>query len=106
MHVAVIRIHVKPGHVDAFVEETRRNHAGSAREPGNLRFDVLQSESDPTRFVLLEVYRTAEDAAAHKGTAHYLAWRAAVQDWMASPREGENYRAIEPEDERGWAMRR
>jgi (4S)-4-hydroxy-5-phosphonooxypentane-2,3-dione isomerase len=106
MHVALIRIRVKPEHVEAFVRETHKNHAGSVAEPGNLRFDVLRSEADPARFVLIEVYRTPEDAAAHKATPHYRAWREAVRDWMAAPREGENYRAIAPAGPEAWAMRR
>ena len=106
MHIAIIRIEVKPEHVEAFVAETRKNHGGSVRESGNLRFDVLRSEADPSRFVLIEVYRTAEDAAAHKRTPHYLAWREAVRDWMAAPREGESFQAVAPDEPDGWAMRR
>ncbi len=102
MHIALIHVHVKPERVTDFIEATRANHAGSVAEPGNLRFDVLQSAQDPTRFVLYEVFRTAEDVAAHKSTRHYLAWREAVKDWMASPRTGESYRVIAPEDERRW----
>lgn len=105
MHVAVIRIQVKPEDVGAFVAETRKNHEGSVREPGNLRFDVLRSEADPSRFVLIEVYRSAEDAAAHKTTPHYLAWRAAVKDWMAAPREGESFLAVAPVEPDAWATR-
>ena len=102
MHVTVVQIRVKPERVGEFIEATRANHLGSVAEPGNLRFDVLQSAEDPARFVLYEVYRTGEDAAAHKRTAHYLAWRDAVQDWMESPRRGENYAVIAPEDPLRW----
>ena len=102
MHVALIHVHVEPEHVEAFARATRANHLGSVEEPGNLRFDVLQSEEDPTRFVLVEAWRDGEAAAAHKKTAHYLAWRDAVADWMASPRRGENYVVIAPEDPGRW----
>jgi autoinducer 2-degrading protein len=66
------------------------------REPGNLRFDVLQSPDDPTRFVLYEAYASAEAAAAHKATPHYLAWRDAVAPWMAEARVGTPYRGLFP----------
>ncbi len=102
MHVTLVHVHVKPERVAEFVEATRANHRGSVAEPGNLRFDVLRSALDPAYFVLYEVFRTAEDAAAHKGTPHYLAWREAVMDWMASPRTGENYAVIEPQDPGRW----
>lgn len=98
MHVTLVRIHVRPEHVADFIDATRKNHEGSVREPGNLRFDVLQLEEDPARFVLYEVYRAAEDAAAHKDTAHYKAWRQAVDGWMASTREGKRYRPLAPAD--------
>ncbi|ROR34444.1 antibiotic biosynthesis monooxygenase [Inmirania thermothiophila] len=96
MHVTIVHVRVRPEHVDDFIEATRANHEASVREPGNLRFDVLQSAEDPTRFVLYEAYRSAEDAAAHKETAHYRRWRDAVAGWMAEPRRGEPYRGLFP----------
>lgn len=102
MHVALVHVHVTPEHVADFVAATRRNHEGSVREPGNVRFDVLQSSGDPSRFVIYEVFRSEEDAAAHKRTPHYLEWRDAVAGWMAEPREGKTYRALAPEDEARW----
>jgi len=96
MHVTIVQVRVKPEHVQAFVDATRENHEGSMREPGNLRFDVLQSPDDPTRFVLYEAYASAEAAAAHKATPHYLAWRDAVAPWMAEARVGTPYRGLFP----------
>ncbi|MCU0735642.1 MAG: antibiotic biosynthesis monooxygenase [Methylotetracoccus sp.] len=88
MQVTLVHVHVKPEFVDAFIAATRANHEGSVKEPGNRRFDVLQNPEDPTRFILYESYVSAEDAAAHKQTAHYAAWRDAVADMMAEPRSG------------------
>jgi autoinducer 2-degrading protein len=96
MHVTIVHLQVKPEHVEDFLEATRLNHEGSVREPGNRRFDVLQSADDPTRFALYEAYASAEDAAAHKSTAHYLKWRETVADWMAAPRQGVSYRGLFP----------
>jgi autoinducer 2-degrading protein len=96
MHVTIVHLQVKPEHVEEFLEAIRLNHEGSVREPGNRRFDVLQSADDPTRFVLYEAYASAEDAAAHKRTAHYLKWRDTVADWMAAPRQGVSYRGRFP----------
>ena len=97
MHVTLVHVHVKPGYVDDFLRASQANHEASVKEPGNRRFDVLQSSDDPARFVLYEAYATAEDAAAHKLTAHYLAWREAVADWMAEPRQGIPYHGLLPE---------
>lgn len=96
MHVTLVHVRVKSEHVQAFIDATRRNHEGSVQEPGCLRFDVVQSTEEPDRFVLYEAYRSAEDAAAHKQTAHYLAWRDAVADWMAEPRKGVPYVGLLP----------
>lgn len=97
MHVTIVHVSVKPEFVDVFLAATRLNHENSVQEPGNQRFDVLQSPQDPTRFVLYEAYRNAEDAAAHKETAHYHAWRETVAEWMAKPREGIVYQGLFPE---------
>jgi autoinducer 2-degrading protein len=94
MHVTLVYVHVKPEHVEDFIEAIRENHEASIREPGNVRFDVLQSEDDATRFVLCEGYATPEDAARHKQTPHYLKWRASVADWMAEPRRGVVHRGV------------
>ena len=96
MHVTLVHVHVKPGHVDDFIAATAANHAASIQETGNRRFDVLQSPDDPCRFILYEAYATAADAAAHKDTAHYLAWRESVADWMAVPRQGMPYNGLYP----------
>ena len=89
MHVTIVHVRVVPDHVDDFVAASLANQAASALEPGALRFDLLRDPADPSRFVIYEVYRDEAGAAAHKETAHYLAWRAAVADWMAEPRRGE-----------------
>jgi autoinducer 2-degrading protein len=96
MHVTLVHVHVKPQHVEDFIAATRLNHLASVQEAGNRRFDVLQSPEDPSRFVLYEAYVSAEDAAAHKQTTHYLTWRDTVADWMATPRQGVSYNGLLP----------
>ena len=96
MHVTLVHVHVKPERIEEFLAATLRNQQGSVREPGNVRFDVLQSEDDPAHVVLVEIFRDADAAAAHKTTPHYLAWRGEVADWMASPREGRRFRPVVP----------
>lgn len=100
MLVVHVHIHVKPEHVAAFVEETRKNSAASLQEPGIARFDVLQQADDATRFVLIEAYKTADAPAQHKETAHYAAWRDAVADMMQSPRTSVKYQTIAPDEAR------
>ena len=94
-----VHVHVKPDAVEAFRVATLANARASVREPGVARFDFVQAVDDPTRFVLLEVYRDAEAPAAHKETAHYLTWRDAVADLMAEPRQGSRYRNLFPDDD-------
>lgn len=96
MHVTIVNVHVKAERVADFVAATRRNHEASVQEPGNRRFDVLQSKDDPTRFVLYEAYASKADADAHKATPHYREWREAVADWMAEPRLGVPYDGLFP----------
>jgi quinol monooxygenase YgiN len=102
VHITHVHIHVKPEHVEAFREAAVRNARSSVQEPGCARFDVIQSTEDPSRFVLVEIYRTEADAAHHKETAHYKEWRDAVAEMMAEAREGRRYRNVFPTDD-GWA---
>lgn len=88
MHVTLVYVQVKPDRVADFIAAAKENHLLSIQEPGNRRFDVIQQADDPTCFVLYEAYVSAEAAAAHKLTAHYLQWRDTVAPWMASPRQG------------------
>ena len=96
MFVTLVYVHVKAEHVSDFIESVRVNHEGSIREPGNLRFDILQSVDDPTRFIAYEAYLDDASAKAHKETAHYLAWRDQTADWMAEPRQGVRYEGLLP----------
>ena len=96
MLTVVVEVHVVAEGVHAFREASEKNARASRREPGIARFDVLQRKDDATRFVLLEVYRDAQAPAAHKETAHYLAWRDAVAPLMASPRVRHEYDDLVP----------
>jgi (4S)-4-hydroxy-5-phosphonooxypentane-2,3-dione isomerase len=97
MLIVHVFVHVKLESVDAFIAATLENARNSVREPGVVRFDVVQQEDDPTRFLLIEIYRTPADPARHKETAHYAAWRDAVEPMMAEPRRSVKYRALSPE---------
>ena len=101
MHVIHVHIHVRADAVEGFRQATFVNAERSLREPGVARFDILQQQDDPTRFVLVEAYRSAEAIAAHKDTAHYAAWRDAVADLMAEPRRSARYVNLSPDDA-GW----
>jgi len=101
MLVVHVHVHVKPEFVEPFKEATLENARNSVQEPGIARFDVIQQLDDPTRFVLVEVYRTPDDPAEHKKTAHYQAWRDTVAEMMAEPRSSVKYDNVFPDDE-GW----
>ena len=96
MHVTLVNVKVKPEQVQSFINATRANHDASVREPGNRRFDVLQSPEEPTQFVLYEAYATVEDAALHKQTVHYALWRDVVADMMDMPRKGVPMKGLFP----------
>ena len=101
MLIVHVHVHVKPELVEAFKAATVENARESVREAGIARFDVMQRGDDAARFVLVEVYRTAEAAARHKETAHYQAWRDAVAPMMAEPRASVKYSELFP-PESGW----
>jgi len=101
MLVVHVHVRVKPEHVEAFKQVSVVNAQQSIKEPGVARFDVIQQADDPTRFVLVEVYRTAEAPAQHKETAHYQKWRDAVASMMAEPRSSVKFANLFPDD-RDW----
>jgi len=96
MQVTLVHVHVKRENLQDFIQASRANHEASIKEPGNRRFDILQSKEDPCFFILYEAYATAQDAAAHKETPHYKAWRDAVAGWLAEPRKGVAFEGLYP----------
>ena len=101
MLIVHVHVQVKPECVEAFKSASLDNARLSVQEPGIARFDVVQQADDPTRFVLVEVYRTDAAPTAHKETAHYATWRDTVADMMAVPRQSTKFRNVFPEDA-GW----
>ena len=101
MLIVHVHVHVKPESVADFRQATLENARSSVQEPGTARFDVVEQQDDPTRFVLIEVYRSTEAVAAHKETAHYAKWRDAVADMMAEPRQRVKYTDVFP-DPKDW----
>ena len=101
MFIVHVFVHVKPEFVEAFKAATIQNARNSVQEPGVARFDVIQQRDDPTRFVLVEVYRMPDDPAKHKETAHYQTWRDTVAEMMAEPRSSVKYANVFPDD-KGW----
>jgi autoinducer 2-degrading protein len=91
-----VYIHVKPEATGEFIRASEENHFESVKEPGNIRFDLVQQTDDPYRFMFYEAYESEEAAAAHKNTAHYLKWRETVQEMMAEPRKGVKYTILQP----------
>lgn len=101
MLVVHVHVHVQPDAIEAFKSATLANARASIQERGIARFDVIQQSDDPTKFVLVEVYRSAEASTAHKETAHYATWRDAVAPLMAEPRRSVKFTNVFPDDA-GW----
>lgn len=101
MYVVCVTVYVIPEHAQSFSQATLENARQSRKEPGNVRFDVLQAEANPAQFFLYEVYREKEDFARHQQTAHYLKWKESVAPWMAVPRQGVRHVTLFPDAE-GW----
>jgi len=98
MQIVHVHVSVRPGFVEAFKQATVENATNSVKEAGIARFDVIQQTDDPTKFILIEIYKTAGASAAHKETAHYKRWRDTVMPMMAAPRQGIKYSYIFPKD--------
>ena len=101
MFIVHVFVDVKLDRVEDFKSASIENARNSLKEPGIARFDVIQQLDDPSRFVLVEVYRTVNDPARHKETPHYQKWRESVEEMMAAPRQSVKYQNIFPGEE-GW----
>jgi autoinducer 2-degrading protein len=99
MYIVHVHIHVKPDFIEPFKAASLENARNSLLEAGIARFDVIQQIDDPTRFELIEVYRSPEDPAKHKETAHYLKWRELAEPMLVEPRNRTQYKNIFPIDE-------
>jgi quinol monooxygenase YgiN len=99
MQIVHVHVYVKPESVEAFKLATIDNASNSVKEPGVLRFDVVQQTDDPTHFILIEVYKDAQASAAHKETMHYFRWRNTVVNMMTEPRQGIKFNNIFPEEQ-------
>ena len=101
MFIVHVAVSVKPEQLEAFQQATLINAEASRKEPGIARFDVVQSQTEPTQFMLLEVYRDEHAPVKHKQTAHYQLWRDTIEPMMAAPRSSVKYRNLSPNDD-GW----
>ncbi len=94
MYIVCVTIFVKPESIPAFITATLDNARNTRQEPANLRFDVSQSEDDPSRFFLYEAYQQKEDFAQHQQTEHYLRWKSTISDFMREPRIGIKHHSL------------
>lgn len=99
MQIVLVHVNVKSQFIEAFKQASIENASHSVKEAGVARFDVIQQTEDPTKFILVEVYKTADAPAAHKETSHYARWRDTVAEMMAEPRQGIKYTNIFPSDD-------
>ena len=99
MQIVHVHVNIRSEFVEAFRQATVENASNSVKEAGIARFDVIQQTDDPTKFILVEVYKTADAPAAHKETRHYARWRDTVAEMLAEPRQGIKYTNIFPTDE-------
>ena len=102
MIVTTVHIKVKSENLDDFIKASVENHKNSVKEPGNLRFDILQSLENPLEFTFYEAYDSKESVLAHKETSHYKIWKETVEDYMEIPRTGKPHKVIEPSDISKW----
>ncbi len=94
MIVTLAFLDIKPECADAFIAASKANAEASRKEPGVTRFDLSRQLDVPTNFTLVEEYRDIDAVEAHRTTAHYLAWKGAVEEMQASPRHSHRYEIL------------
>lgn len=75
MFILLVKVQVKPELLDEFRSAILNNAELSVqRDPGCVRFDVLQQQDDPHQWFFYEVYDTEQAWLAHRTAAHFLAF--------------------------------
>jgi len=78
---------VKPEYESAFVQASRINQAGARQEPGNLRFDIFRSRTNPLHFLFAEAYDSEASVNKHRETPHFLKWLETATPMLVEPRQ-------------------
>ena len=94
MFVQFVHIRVKPDKITEFLDVFRINYEGTIREPGNLRFDVLQDPHDDTHYMVYEVFRSEAAVDDHRKTPHYKETVEKLDALMQGPRAKDFYRLV------------
>ncbi|MBM3941935.1 MAG: antibiotic biosynthesis monooxygenase [SAR202 cluster bacterium] len=97
MFGVVVTVNIKPGVKEQFMRALLEDARGSVtREPGCLRFDVLQDTTDPNRVYLMEEYRDEAAFETHTKQPHFTKFFEAAQAWLATPLEIRKVSAVYP----------
>ena len=72
--VMLAELTIKPEKLEEFLDYTVANLKVSRSWPGNIEFDILIDEANPTRVLFYEVWQSIEVQQA------YMAWRAQAGD--------------------------
>src|SRR5207247_11370866 len=97
MFALIVPLKVKPEMRDRFLEAAADDSTCSVRdEPGCLRFDVLQDQTDPNHFFFYEVYRDDKALEAHRAAPHYARWRQVATDVLAEPTQATRCATVFP----------
>ena len=99
----VVKLRIKPEHRDTFLKAIEVDALGSERdEPGCLRFNVLQSESDENVYFFYEVYKDEAALDAHRAAPHYAVWREAAAIALDGPAEATRTVTVFPKEREYW----
>jgi (4S)-4-hydroxy-5-phosphonooxypentane-2,3-dione isomerase len=99
MFALVVPLKVKPEMREKFLAAAQDDSICSVRdEPGCLRFDVLQDNSDPNKFFFYEVYRDEDAVKAHQAAPHYARWRAVAPEVLAEPTNANRCTTLFPKE--------
>jgi quinol monooxygenase YgiN len=84
MRAILAYLTAKPGMETKFKEAmTAQAQRCLANESGCLQFDVTQDPKDPSRFVMLEVYKDDAAIKAHQDSLHFKDFRPVISDLVA-----------------------
>jgi autoinducer 2-degrading protein len=106
MYAIWVTVKVKPDQRERFLTAISDDAICSERdEPGCLRFNVMQDQTDENTYYFLEIYRDEAAFEAHRATPHLARWRQAAAEVCEGPSSAIRTNTVVPAEASYWEKR-
>lgn len=101
MNVRIISIEVNPPDVEAFKKISKQHLGKGIQESGVVCFELVQEDTLPNHFMLIEAYDDVDSRERHYHTTNHRDWCERITRYLAAPTSSKNFHAVFPA-EKAW----